>query len=403
MKELIFREKTVVGRDGDDAPTALPEARRAPGQGESSPRTKLAPGEGHGGWGGKRWWPAVLLLLAAVAAAGAWYYFWPGTEPGELVQGNGRIEATEIDVATKIPGRVQEIYVNEGDFVAAGQVVARIQSESLEAQLAEAEAQHRQAITGVTSAEATVAAVESAKQAEQATVLQRKAEWTVARQRLERTTTLTKQGALPPQSLDDDRGAERSADATVSAAEAQVTAADAAIRAATAKVQGAVATAEAAAATIARIKSDLNDCALVAPRNGRVQYRVTQAGEVLGAGGKVLNLVDLTDVYMTFFLPEKAVGRVALGSDVRLVLDAAPGYVIPAKVSYVSSVAQFTPKTVETASERQKLMFRVKGQIDPDLLQKHLKQVKTGVPGVAWLKLEAGAEWPARLAVKVPQ
>jgi HlyD family secretion protein len=134
-----------------------------------------------------------------------------------------------------------------------------------------------------------------------------------------------------------------------------------------------------------------------------VQYRVAQPGEVLGAGGKVLNLVDLTDVYMIFFLPERQAGRVALGSEVRLVIDAAPQYVIPARVSYVASVAQFTPKTVETASEREKLMFRVKARIDPELLRKHLEQVKTGVPGMAYLRLDPQAAWPAHLAIKVPQ
>ncbi len=91
-----------------------------------------------------------------------------------------------------------------------------------------------------------------------------------------------------------------------------------------------------------------------------------QPGEVLAAGGRVLNLVDLGDVYMTFFLPTAEAGRVALGAEVRIVLDAAPQYVIPAKVSFVADVAQFTPKTVETAQERQKLMFRVKAQIAPD-------------------------------------
>jgi HlyD family secretion protein len=103
---------------------------------------------------------------------------------------------------------------------------------------------------------------------------------------------------------------------------------------------------------------------------------------------------------MTFFLPETVAGRVALGSEVRLVLDAAPQFVIPAKVSFVASTAQFTPKTVETASERQKLMFRVRAQIDPALLQRHLAQVKTGLPGVAWLKLDANTPWPAQLTVK---
>jgi HlyD family secretion protein len=77
--------------------------------------------------------------------------------------------------------------------------------------------------------------------------------------------------------------------------------------------------------------------------------------------------------------------------------------VIPARISFVASTAQFTPKTVETASERQKLMFRVKARIDRELLLKHLKQVKTGLPGVAWIKLDPQAAWPAELALKVPQ
>jgi len=114
----------------------------------------------------------------------------------------------------------------------------------------------------------------------------------------------------------------------------------------------------------------------------------------------VLNLVDLTDVYMSFFLPETVAGRVALGTDVRIVLDAAPQFVIPAKVSFVASTAQFTPKTVETASERQKLMFRVKAQIDRTLLLEHLEQVKTGLPGVAWVKVDPQAAWPPELAEK---
>ncbi|MNJ73735.1 putative efflux pump membrane fusion protein [compost metagenome] len=104
---------------------------------------------------------------------------------------------------------------------------------------------------------------------------------------------------------------------------------------------------------------------------------------------------------MTFFLPTAQAGRVALGSDAHLVLDAAPRYVIPAKVSYVASVAQFTPKTVETASEREKLMFRVKARIDPELLKRHVEQVKTGLPGMAYLKLDAEAQWPDHLQVNV--
>jgi HlyD family secretion protein len=114
-------------------------------------------------------------------------------------------------------------------------------------------------------------------------------------------------------------------------------------------------------------------------------------------------MIDLSDVYMTFFLPETAAGRVAIGSEARIILDAAPEYVIPANISFVASTAQFTPKTVETASERQKLMFRVRAQIPPALLRKHLEQVKTGLPGVAWVKLDADAAWPDELSIQVPE
>ncbi|MDY0213851.1 MAG: HlyD family efflux transporter periplasmic adaptor subunit, partial [Desulfuromonadaceae bacterium] len=118
--------------------------------------------------------------------------------------------------------------------------------------------------------------------------------------------------------------------------------------------------------------------------------------------GRVLNLVDLSDVYMTFFLPTAAAGRVALGTEVRLVLDAAPEYVIPAQASFVADVAQFTPKTVETASEREKLMFRVRAQIPVDLLKKHILQVKTGLPGMAYIRLDPTVQWPPHLQIKGP-
>ena len=123
---------------------------------------------------------------------------------------------------------------------------------------------------------------------------------------------------------------------------------------------------------------------------------------MLGGGGRVLSMVDLSDVYMTFFLPETAAGRVAIGSEARLVLDAAPQYVIPAKVTFVASVAQFTPKTVETTVERQKLMFKVRAHIDPQLLARYSSQVKTGMPGMAYVRIQPDEPWPDQLAVNLP-
>jgi HlyD family secretion protein len=349
----------------------------------------------------------LILLAIAVAVLAAGAYAWTTLRPqgpGDgLVSGNGRIEATEIDVAAKLGGRVQSIVVKEGEFVKAGQTLAHMQIDTLEASRDEARARQQQAVAAVASAQAQVAVRESDRQAVLALVAQRQSELDAAQRRLARSQTLVREGASSDQEVDDDRARERSLQAAVVAAKAQAEAAQAAITAARTQVASARAAVTAAEASVARIKADIDDSALVAPRSGRVQYRIAQPGEVIGGGGKVLNLVDLSDVYMTFFLPEAAAGRLALGSEVRIVLDAAPQLVIPAHVSFVASTAQFTPKTVETASERQKLMFRVKAQIAPELLQKHVQLVKTGLPGMAWLKLDANAPWPAHLAVKLPE
>ncbi|WP_342618578.1 HlyD family efflux transporter periplasmic adaptor subunit [Rhodoferax sp. GW822-FHT02A01] len=348
--------------------------------------------------------PIALALAVGVAIAGYGWTHWRNTGPGPgFASGNGRIEATEIDIATKSPGRVVDILVGEGDLVTEGQTLAHMQIQSLEAQRDEARAHQRQAETAIASAEAQVAVRESDAAAAHAVVSAREAELDSAQRRLARSDDLSRDGAASQQELDDDRARVRSASAATAAARAQEAAAISAIAAARAQVASARAVALAGDATVARIQVEIDDGTLKAPRSGRVQYRVAQPGEVLGGGGKVLNLVDLSDVSMDFFVPETVAGKLAMGSEVHVVLDAAPQYVIPAKVSYVASTAQFTPKTVETASERQKLMFKVKAQIDRELLRKYLTQVKTGLPGVAWLKLDPQAAWPTELAVKVPQ
>ena len=348
----------------------------------------------------------LVVAAAAVVVALAWWGWtkFADSGPGEgFVSGNGRIEATEIDIATKLPGRIEDILVREGDFVSAGQPLARMQLETLEAQRDEALAMRQQAEHSVTAAQARVALREADVTAAQALVGQRESELDAAQRRLKRSQTLSQEGAASIQELDDDRARVRGAQATLAASKAQVAAARAAVEAAKAQLVGAQSSVHAATASINRIEADIRDSELRAPRDGRVQVRVAQPGEVLGAGGRVLNVIDLSDVYITFFLPETVAGRVALGSEVRIILDAAPEYVIPATVSFVASAAQFTPKTVETASERQKLMFRVRAQISQELLREHLNQVKTGLPGVAWVKLDAKAEWPQNLSVRVPE
>lgn len=345
-------------------------------------------------------WPVRGGIAAAVIALALiiWSYVKPSDMPEGIASGNGRLEAVEIDIAAKTPGRIRDIIANEGQFVKAGEVVARMDTDVLRAQLAEAEAKLAQALNAVEIAATQVVQRQSERASAQATVRQREAELNAARKRFARSDTLAREGATAVQERDDNQASVEGAAATVEAARAQLAAVDAAIAAARSQVIGARSNVDAARATIERIRADINDSDLRAPRDGRIQYRVAQPGEVVAGGGRLLNLVDLSDVSMTFFLPETIAGRVRIGSEVRILLDALPEYAIPANISFVADVAQFTPKTVETTSERQKLMFRVKARIAPALLRRHLTLVKTGLPGIAYLRVDPKAEWPAQVA-----
>lgn len=380
----------IATRDGTTAPAPAAPQQAAPAPFKAAPNRK---------W---------LVLAALVVVGGvAGYFGWNLLRPAKLPEGfassNGRIEATEIDVATKLAGRIIDELVDEGDFVTAGQVVAHMDVDVLTAQLHEAQASLRSAQSLLESSKSTVRQRQSEKASAEAIVTQREAELRVATSRLARARTLTQKGATTQEEFDTHEASFYSAKATLEAARANVAAAQAAITTAEAMVLTAEAQIAASQAKINRVQADIDDSTLKTPRAGRVQYRVAQPGEVLPAGGKVLNMVDLTDVYMTFFLPEATAGRIKVGTEVRLVLDAFPELVLPAKVTFVADVAQFTPKTVETAVERQKLTFRLKAHIPPDLLKKYIRDVKTGLPGVAYVQLDPQAEWPAHLQVRLPE
>ena len=154
---------------------------------------------------------------------------------------------------------------------------------------------------------------------------------------------------------------------------------------------------------MARIQSQIDDSVLKAPTRGRIEYKLVQKGEVVSAGAPIATMLDLTDVTMTIFVPAKAAGQLAIGDDARIILDPIPQYVIPATVSFVASEAQFTPKTVETADEREKLMFRVKLKIAPELLKDYESRIKTGIRGIGYVRTNPATVWPGELQAKLPQ
>jgi HlyD family secretion protein len=317
----------------------------------------------------------ILLVLAGIAGWIAWDYLQCPELAEGFASGNGRIEATEYDIATKRAARVDAVLVQEGDRVEAGQVLARMDTDDLEAQL-------REALAGLREAR-------ESKEYALAIVSQRRSELSFAKAEFVRSQQLVENSHVSQEKLDQDRTAELTAEAALQAAHINVRRAEAAVEAAVARTE--------------RLTTDVEDSTLKAPISGRVLYRLAEPGEVLGAGGKVLTVLDLTDVYMTVFLPTGQAGRVRVGSEARILLDAAPEYRIPAQVSFVAARAQFTPKAVETRSEREKLMFRVKVRIDPALLRDHIEKVKTGVPGVVYLRLGDDLDWPEGLTVRLPE
>jgi HlyD family secretion protein len=295
--------------------------------------------------------------------------------PEGIVKSNGRIEATQVDVAAKYPGRLATLTVNEGDEVTAGQVVATISSPETEAQLRGAQAQVLKSKQALAEANAQIA--------------QRKSDLDFARADYERSKKLLDTRFISVQVVDQRRNRFEASEAAYVAANAQRDQAESAIAAAESDVE--------------RYQSILVDLVLVSPRSGRVQYRLARAGEVVASGQRVLTILDLNDVYVTIYLPADDAGKLTLGDEARIILDPIPQYVFPSTISFVATEAQFTPKSVETTEEREKLMFRVKLQGDPQVLDRYHRQVKTGVRGLAFVRTDPKVPWPQELTVRLPQ
>ncbi len=320
----------------------------------------------------KRWLRIALVIALVGGGASAAFYLWKHSQsllPPGIVWGNGRIEADEIDIDTKFAGRIAEMPADEGDMVKAGQIVARMDTQDLAASLKKAKAQVLQAQKAIEEANANVA--------------QQTSQVLLAQQEMDRAAYLVKQGAQTQEVVDQRQQQLDATNAALKAAQARVTEAEHALEASTHDVE--------------LYKVNIADNTLVAPKDGRIQYRIANIGEVLPAGGKVFSMLDISYVYMDVYLPTEEAGKVKIGSDARIVLDAYPNVAIPAKVSFIATQAQFTPKAVETKSERDKLMFRIRVRIDPERLRARGDRVRSGLPGVGYLKLDPAVAWPPQL------
>jgi HlyD family secretion protein len=314
-----------------------------------------------------RKWTIAAAAVAVVAFFGIRYLVARRSAlPKGIASGNGRIEAKEVDIAAKLPLRVKEILVAEGDLVKPGQVVARMDTVTLESQLAEAK-------------ESVAAAQEKLAVAE-AGIARQKSQIELARIEKERSRRLVAERA----------GSQREYDVRTMALKTTT----AGYQEETAKLQVALKEVNVAQANVATVQSRIDDATLKSPVLGRVLYRLAEPGEVLAPGGKALTLVNLQDVYMEIFLPSQQAAALKIGSEARFTVDYEPNRVGVGYVSFVSPEAQFTPKEVETKTEREKLVFRVKIQVPNELVQHYIERVKTGVRGVGYVKVSDSAHWP---------
>ncbi len=315
----------------------------------------------------------LVVALGALAVAGFFgYRYWHAKKtalPKGIASGNGRIEAKEVDVASKLPLRVKQVFVEEGDLVHPGQVVVTMDTTTLESELAEAN-------QNAASARERLAVAKAA-------ITKASAQIDLAKIEKARSKALWEEHAGSKREYDVRTMTLKTTSATF--AEEQ------------AKLQVAEADLKAAEANINTIQSRIDDATLRSPITGRVLYRLAEPGEVLAIGGKALTLVNLEDVYMEIFLPSDQAAALKIGAEARFTVDYQPNRVAVGYVSFVSPEAQFTPKEVETKSEREKLMFRVKIQIPKELVSEYIEQIKTGVRGVGYVKLNDSAQWPAWL------
>jgi HlyD family secretion protein len=368
-------------------------------------------------------WIVIPIVLVVGGFLG--YRYWQSSQsalPAGIVSGNGRLEAKLTDASAKEPLRVKEVLVNEGDLVKAGQLLVRLDTSTIDAELAKdeagvgtaredlaaANAAIATAKADIAAANADIAAAKADVASANAAIAQQQSEIKLAQTEVDRERRMLAENATSQRALDvrqtnleTTRATLASAQAKADAAQAKADVAQARAGAAQARADTAQARADGARqqiavaqAEVARTQTRIQDATLVAPVAGRVLYRLAEPGEVLGPGGKALTIVDLSDVYMEIFLPSEQAARLKAGADARITLDYEPNASAAARVSFVSPEAQFTPKQVETRSEREKLMFRVKIQVPPELVEHYIERIKTGVRGVGYVKANDSATWP---------
>ncbi|MFY9642204.1 MAG: secretion protein HlyD [Rhodomicrobium sp.] len=303
----------------------------------------------------------LLALLVAGGAGGYWWYFLRKPAGGPLVL-QGNVEVRQVNLGFKVSGRIEKLNVDEGDVVRTGQTIASLEKVYFDDSLAQARAQRDQMAANYEKLRTGNRPEEIAEA--RALVAEREATLTNARVTLKRAQTLLTSPAGSQKAFDDAQAAERQADAQLNSAREALRLQEAGFRKEDIALgKGQLDERVAAAETAGR---NLVDADLIAPSNGTVLSRVREVGAIVAAGETVYVLSLTTPIWVRTYVSEPDLGRVRPGMEVQVKTDTPGAKTFAGRIGFISTAAEFTPKTVETTELRTSLVYRLRIVVDDD-------------------------------------
>jgi HlyD family secretion protein len=299
----------------------------------------------------------VLILVLAIGAAvgGYWWLFLRQPSNGPLVL-QGNVEVRQVNLGFKVAGRIEKLSVDEGDAVHAGQPLASLEKVYFDESLAQIRAQRDQMAANYAKLRAGNRPEEIAQA--RALLAEREAMLTNATVTLKRARALLDTPAGSQKTFDDAQAAERQADAQRNSAREALRLQEAGFR--TEDIALAKAQLDEREATLKTAERNLADADLIAPSDGFVLSRVRESGAIVAAGEAVYVLSLTTPVWVRAYVSEPDLGRIRPGMEVRVKTDTQGAKTYPGRIGFISTTAEFTPKTVETTELRTALVYRLR-------------------------------------------
>jgi len=302
--------------------------------------------------------PILIVLVLFVGLS--LYFFKKQEKPGGLFILHGRVEGKEINIGSKVQGRIIRLYKRESDPVKKGELLAELRPDEYLAMLSSAQKE-------VQAAEETVLMAQSYLIKSQAKLEQ-------AKRDLERYRALFQEGLVSKRDLE--------------IAELNFTSALSELKVNEKYVAQAKAKQSSALQRLKEVEVSYRETKIYAPADGVILSRVAEEGEVVNPGQVIYTMVDLNKLYIKVYIPEPELGKVKLGQQARVYVDAYPDRYFNGTLTRVYEQAEFTPKNVETKDERVKLVFGAEVSVEnPEGL------LKPGMPADVVLKIDPKAEW----------